>query len=81
MDNLTKHAKKRMQQRGVPIPVLELITKYGNYKPAPGEAMMILIGKKDHQRAIRELKNSIQFLDKAKNHRIIIKDNDILTVI
>jgi len=81
MNNLTKHAKKRMQQRGIPSKVLKLIKKHGNLKYAAGGAMTVSINKKDYQRAIQELKNTIQLLEKAKNHRIITKDNVILTVI
>jgi hypothetical protein len=81
MNNITKHAKKRMRQRGVPLPVLELIVKYGNHRPAPGGATAVGLTNQFYQLAIQELKSSIQFLDKAKNHNIIIKDNSILTVV
>lgn len=76
----TKHAKKRISQRGFSNFTLDIIQKYGNSKKAPGGAINIFFGNKEYQRVIEELKRAIQLMDRAKNGNIIIKGDRILTV-
>ena len=69
--NLTKHAKKRMRQRGLSRDALSIIEYYGKYSHAPGGAIKITFGKKEHQKATSELKQMQQLIDKAKDSGII----------
>jgi len=77
---LTQHAKKRMNQRGISDFTLNIIMQHGRLENAPGGATALFYGKKEHQKTISELKRVIQLLDRAKNTRIIMKENHILTV-
>lgn len=75
----TRHTEKRIQQRGIRSEVVDLILKYGDHELAPMGAIRIRIDQAAYQKAIKELKNTIQFLDKAKNRKIVLKDGFILT--
>ena len=77
---MTKHAKARQRQRGMPDFLLNIIEQTGRSERAPGDAIKIFFGKREYQRTIEQLKKVIQLLDKAKGGTIIIKDNYILTV-
>ena len=78
--NLTKHAKKRMNQRGISNSILEIVLNLGTFKNAKGEADKIFLGKKEAQNAISNLKKIIQILERAKNTSIITADGKIITV-
>ena len=77
---ITRHAKKRISQRGFSNFTLDIIQKYGYCRKAPGGAVKIFFGNREYQRVIEELKRAIQLMDKAKNGNIIIKDDRVLTV-
>lgn len=78
--NLTKHAQKRVNQRGFSGLVLDIVLKHGIRKYAPGGAIKIFFGKKEYQKVVGELKRAIQLMDKAKGNNIILQDDHILTV-
>jgi hypothetical protein len=77
---VTKHAEKRMRQRGFSRFSIEILEQFGRLEDAPGKAKKIFFGNKEHQLAISEFKKAIQFLDKAKGGTMIIVNDDILTV-
>ena len=77
---LTKHAKLRQGERGIPNSVLNVILENGISADAPGGVIKIFFGKREHQKTVSALKKFIQILDKAKGGTLIVKDNDILTV-
>lgn len=77
---LTKHAEKRMRQRGFPGLAISIIEHYGTSSKAPGGATKIMFGRKEHQSAVGELKRTIQILDKVKNGTMIVSEKDVLTV-
>ena len=54
MNNLTQHAHKRSQQRGIPPFILGLIIDYGNCKYSHG-AEVYFLDKRGRQRLKREL--------------------------
>ena len=72
--NLTKHAKKRMRQRGLPGLAISIIEQCGSYREAPGGATKVVFGRKEHQSAVSELKQQIQLLDHLKGSTIIMDE-------
>lgn len=77
---LTKHAQKRVQQRGVSKETIDRIMYHGKCEIAPGGALKIFLGNKEHQELTSRLKRDIQLLDKAKGGTIIIVDGKIVTI-
>jgi hypothetical protein len=77
---LTAHAKKRMRQRGFSDHSMDMIVNYGHYEPAPGGALKVFLGNKNHQELVARLKRDLQLLDHAKGGTVIVsKDGIILT--
>ena len=77
---LTAHAKKRMRQRGFSGHAMDMIVHYGRYEPAPGGAIRIFLGNKNHQELVTRLKRDLQLLDNAKGGTVIVsEDGKILT--
>jgi len=78
---LSKHAKKRKNQRGFSDHTMNLIMESGRYKPAPGGAVKIFFGNKEYQKIVALLKKELQLLDKCKGGTIIASTNgNILTI-
>lgn len=77
---LTDHAEARKRQRGFSDAILQIIEENGVYERAPGGAVKIFFGKKQHRMVIERLKRYIQLADKAKGGTIILEDDKILTV-
>ena len=77
---LTKHAQKRIQQRGFSAFTVNIITEFGKTRSARGGAEKIFVGNKEYQLVIQELKRAIQLMDRAKGGYVIVRDNKILTV-
>ena len=77
---LTKHAGKRVQQRGFSKQIIDIILDKGRQQFALGGATKVFLGRKESQAVITELKRAIQIMDKAKNSTLIITDDLILTV-
>ena len=85
---LTKHAQKRMRQRGFPGLAISIIEHYGTSSKAPGGATKLFFGEKqcqdivseskqriqEHQYAISEEKHFIQQLDHLKGSTIIMDE-------
>lgn len=89
---LTRHAETRRQQRAFSFQALDIIQRYGRCEMVPGGAIRFFFGRKEHERAVRDLKGraalagdrkgrrSIQMLDRAKGGAIVYKDGQVLTV-
>ncbi|MHB8790166.1 MAG: hypothetical protein ACYDBT_09825 [Desulfobulbaceae bacterium] len=78
--NLTKHAQKRKQQRGLSDLILKIIEYNGKVLPSPGGAERIFFGKKECNKIIEELKKTMRLVERAKGGSIIIADGKILTI-
>ncbi len=76
----SKHAKKRMQQRGFRSQTLELLLTFGRLKTAKGGANKLFIGNNEYAVASSELKKAIQLLDKVRNKTIVFSEDTIITV-
>ena len=77
---LTKHAQKRVQQRGFSDFTIGIIEEFGRTSSAPGGAEKIFVGDKEHQLVTQELKKAIQLMDRAKGGYLVVRGNKILTV-
>jgi hypothetical protein len=77
---LTNHAIARKQQRGFSDAILKIIEENGSYLNAPGGAVKIYFGRKEHRKAVEHFKKCIQLADKAKGGTIIVEDEIVLTV-
>ena len=78
---LSEHAEKRKNQRGFSDHTMNLIVESGRHEPAPGGAIRIFFGNKEHQEIIDLLKKDLQLLDKCKGGTIIAStDGNIITI-
>ena len=77
---ITKHAQKRMRQRGFPGLAVSIIEHYGTPSNALGGAIKVVLSNKGRQDAISEAKHFIQQLDSVKGGTIIIKEDRALTL-
>jgi hypothetical protein len=71
---ITKHAQKRMRQRGFPDNAISILEQCGRHCPAPGGATKIVFGRKEYQSAVSGLKQQIQLLDHLKGSTIIMDE-------
>jgi len=77
---LTGHAQTRMQQRGIPALLLQIIEECGIVSNAPGGAQEVFFGKKEAVELVGHLKRIIQAVDKTTGTAMLIKDSHIVTV-
>ena len=76
----THHALKRCQQRGIPIPIIDLITGIGEAVPASGGALRLRISKSEKSALLGELKRIIHMVEKASTtHLIVSRDGIVMT--
>lgn len=57
MENLTRHAKTRMQQRGIPQSALECLLDYGRFQYDHHGAAIVFLDKAARRRLARDLKS------------------------
>ena len=79
---LSKHAKKRMMQRGrIPEAAVEMIVKYGNAKHNPGGVKEFRLPKRAVDDLTKGIKKTLQLLPKLRNVAVIVgEDGEIVTV-
>jgi hypothetical protein len=58
MENLTQHARTRMQQRGIPQSALECLLDYGRFQYDHRGAAIVFLDKAARRRLTRDLKNN-----------------------
>jgi len=75
MNPLTKHAEKRMQQRGIPLNIVEFLHFYGEPVKKPGKVLEYRIEKGLANSMIRDLKRMINRNAKARS-KVILIDKD-----
>ena len=77
--NMTIHATKRRQQRGIQACHIKLITAFGTTEIRPGNAIASYLddrGMKDLENVLRQ---GLQLLDKIKGQVVIESDGKIVT--
>jgi len=78
--DISKHAKIRCQQRGIPNNYIDLIVQFGTPLYKPGGVIEYSINKKDKNQIQNHLKNLINRLDKIGNKAVLVIENQIITV-
>jgi hypothetical protein len=77
---LSKHAKIRSQQRGIPSKLINMVIDHGKPERGKGGAQIYLITKKDKNEIITQLKQDIQVLEKSLNIKVVVSaDGEIIT--
>lgn len=72
---LTKHAKNRSQQRGIPVSEMELIMNYGKPREVIGDAVSYEINGKTKNQMISRLKHLIDTVEKLPG-KVVIESGD-----
>jgi hypothetical protein len=77
--DISRHAIARIQQRGIPKDLVDLIMEFGTPQLKPGGAIEYSVRKKDKNRMIGHLKHLINRLDKIANKGVLIIDDHVIT--
>jgi hypothetical protein len=72
---MSSHAIKRSQQRGIPRNVRNAIIEFGTAKRKPGNVIEYRIHKKIKGQIIQQCKQLIQSLDKCNNKGVLVDLN------
>jgi hypothetical protein len=76
----TKHAEKRIQQRGIKNSCIDLISAYGEQKQRLGNARSFLLTRKRADKIISSCKKFIHLVEMSKGIEIIVSnDNKVIT--
>ena len=78
--NLTDHATERLNQRGIPQSVVDIVLECGAMQPAPGGATKIFFGKRERYELISRLKKTIKLIERANGICLVVKEDAVLTV-
>ena len=79
-NSLTKHASKRIRQRGITKKLLSCVIQHGTVKYCAGGATKTYLTRRDANKAISALKRRIRSIERAAGKSIIEKEGKILTV-
>ncbi len=79
MIKMTKHAQKRIQQRGISQETLRIIMDHGRIGNASNGVYKLFFGNKEYSNAINRLKQLIKSLERARGGTIILKE-EVITV-
>jgi len=71
----TRHAKVRLQQRGIREHLIPLIIEYGRYSHCPGGATAITLGGKGVDEVTKNVKKVLQAVPKLRDVTIIMSDD------
>ena len=79
--NITNHAFKRFQQRGISQDIAELILAYGEPVTKPGGTKEYRLTSKAKALAQSDLKRQLMLIEKACNKGVIVDevDNTVIT--
>ena len=72
---MSNHAIKRSQQRGIPRNVRNAIIEFGTAKRKPGNVIEYRLHKKMKGQIIQQYKQLIQSLDKCNNKGVLVDLN------
>ena len=77
---MSTHAIKRSQQRGIPKSVQDAIIEFGTAKRKPGNVIEYRLHKKMKGQIIQRYKQLIQSLDKCNNKGVLVDSNARRTI-
>jgi hypothetical protein len=73
--NMTRHARLRLDQRGIPAGIVNVLAEIGEATPAPGGAVKLAIPKRQKSAVISELKKLIHAIEKASESEVVLSQN------
>lgn len=76
---LSKHARMRAQQRGIPEKSLSVVFDLGSCVNCQDGAMIYILSNKDCDEQIAALKREISVLEKSRGKVVIAKDDLVVT--
>ena len=80
---LTKHAKARIRQRGLPEVLPAVLEAWGRHEQAPGGAERIFLGRKEANWLRNELeyeyRRALDLIDRCSNAALIVGDDAVFT--
>lgn len=76
----SRHAINRIQQRGIPYEITDLILSLGQPERKHGNAQEYRIRKKDVQQCICNLKYAIHTLEKARNKAVLVNGEEDMVI-
>lgn len=79
---MSQHAKVRMQQRGIPEAVVDILVLYGTPVRKKGNALEYRFKKNEIARAVADLQHTINSLKRAVNTSVLVSSDtgDVITV-
>jgi len=76
----TRHAKERCQERGIRLPVVDLIVQFGTPQEQPDGLCTYTMRKQDQKMAARQLRQKLQHLEDAAGKVVVASRNEVITV-
>jgi hypothetical protein len=77
---LSRHAKIRSQQRGIPNKLIKMAIIHGQSERGPGGAHIYMLTKKNKNEIITRMKKNIQVLEKSSNIKVVVSaDGEVIT--
>ena len=73
--HITKHAEKRMQQRGISVSDIDIILEHGKAIDGNG----IFLTSKRSEQIIRSLKKKIAAVERLRNTKVVVKDDRVVS--
>ncbi len=70
----SKHAQKRLQQRGFKYEYVAFILEYGKSSKKPGGAIEVRFSRKEFERNLFKQKINNQLFDKCKNKAVLLSN-------
>jgi hypothetical protein len=74
----TRHAKERCQERGIRLPVVDLILQFGTPREQPNGTYTMR--QRDRETAARQLRQKLQHLEEATGKVVVTGRNEVITV-
>jgi len=76
----TLHARTRMQQRSIPVAVVDLLLDYGTREHARDHAAIVYFDKKGRAKLAQDLKrDDYKLIEKKLNSYVIVKGGVVIT--
>lgn len=76
----TRHAKERCQERGIRLPVVDLIVQFGAAQEQPNGLCKYKMRRRDQEVATRQLRQKLQHLEDAAGKVVVAGRNEVITV-
>ncbi len=75
---LSKHAELRMQQRAIPMEVLDILDAFGIEFNQKGGTLIQTVHREEAQAIIKKLKKACRFMEKLDRYFCVLSEQDLL---